>query len=137
RDSARSNRSDRVRDGHVTPIVEQSLTRRALLRSAGAGGRALLAPDLARAGPFVHWSARPGGNVVLRWNNALLPGVRDSKLGAPMVSRGLAIAQTCIYDAWAAYDARPHASAPISRRGYMRDDCIDVVDPLEGQRVHR
>jgi hypothetical protein len=30
--------------------------------------------------------------------------VRNAKLGPPMVARALAIAHTCIYDAWAAYD---------------------------------
>jgi hypothetical protein len=45
-------------------------------------------------------------NVVIQWNNAALQGVRDSKLGPPMVSRALAIVHTCIYDAWAAYDER-------------------------------
>ncbi len=45
-------------------------------------------------------------NVVIQWNRAALQGVRDSKLGPPMVARALAIVHTCIYDAWAAYDAR-------------------------------
>ncbi|HEX2275040.1 MAG TPA: vanadium-dependent haloperoxidase [Acidimicrobiales bacterium] len=43
-------------------------------------------------------------NVVLTWNDAFLEGVRRSTLGPPTVSRALAIAHTCIYDAWAAYD---------------------------------
>ena len=47
-----------------------------------------------------------GDSVVLRWNEAALQGVRDSKLGPPMVARALAIVHTCIYDAWAAYDNR-------------------------------
>ena len=46
-------------------------------------------------------------NVVIQWNNAALQGVRESKIGPPMVARALAIVHTCIYDAWAAYD--PHA----------------------------
>src|SRR5213082_175898 len=45
-----------------------------------------------------------GDSVVLLWNAAALQGVRDSKLGPPMVSRALAIVHTCMYDAWAAYD---------------------------------
>jgi uncharacterized protein DUF6851/vanadium-dependent haloperoxidase-like protein len=52
-------------------------------------------------------SSAPAGradNVVVRWNAAALQGVRDGKLGPPMVSRALAIVHTCIYDAWAAYD---------------------------------
>ena len=43
-------------------------------------------------------------SVVLLWNEAALQGVRDSKLGPPMVARALAIVHTCIFDAWAAYD---------------------------------
>src|SRR6266481_2553741 len=43
-------------------------------------------------------------NIVIQWNNAALQGVRDSKIGPPMVARALAIVHTCIYDAWAAYD---------------------------------
>ena len=42
--------------------------------------------------------------MVIKWNDAFLQGVRDSKLGPPMVARALAIGHTCIYDAWAAYD---------------------------------
>src|SRR6266568_2549728 len=45
-----------------------------------------------------------GDSVVLLWNEAALQGVRDSRLGPPMVARALAIGHTCIYDAWAAYD---------------------------------
>src|SRR6266536_6642551 len=52
----------------------------------------------------------PGGSVVLRWNEAFLQGVRDSRLGPPMVARALAIAHTCIYDAWAAYDNKAVAT---------------------------
>ena len=52
------------------------------------------------------WSQQPPPNVVIQWNQAALQGVRNSKLGPPMVSRALAIVHTCIYDAWAAYDKR-------------------------------
>src|SRR5258705_10371302 len=48
----------------------------------------------------------PNTNLVIEWNQAALQGVRDSKLGPPMVSRALAIVHTCIYDAWSAYDER-------------------------------
>ena len=47
-----------------------------------------------------------GDSIVLLWNEAALQGVRDSKLGPPMVARALAIVHTCIFDAWAAYDHR-------------------------------
>jgi len=45
--------------------------------------------------------------VVSDWNAAALQEVRKSKAlrnGPPMVARALAIAHTCMYDAWAAYD---------------------------------
>jgi hypothetical protein len=45
-------------------------------------------------------------SIALRWSNAALQGVRDAKLGAPVVARALAIVHTCMYDAWAAYDER-------------------------------
>jgi hypothetical protein len=35
-----------------------------------------------------------------------LQGDRDSTIGPPMIARALAIVHTCMYDAWAAYDAR-------------------------------
>ena len=82
------------------------LTRRRLLETAGAGGIALLLPGSAFARPRAGAArtVRPTENVVLRWNDALLQGVRDSKIGPPMVARALAVAHTCMYDAWAAYD---------------------------------
>jgi PAP2 superfamily len=48
-----------------------------------------------------------GATVVSDWNAAALAEVRLSKSlrnGPPMVARALAIAHTCMYDAWAAYD---------------------------------
>jgi hypothetical protein len=45
-------------------------------------------------------------NVVVLWDAAALQGVRDSRIGPPMVARALAIVHTCIFDAWAAYDKR-------------------------------
>src|SRR2546425_10646059 len=44
-------------------------------------------------------------NVVIQWNQAALQGVRDSKIGPPMVARALFIVHNCIYDAWAPYDS--------------------------------
>ena len=82
------------------------MTRRRLLESAGAGGLALLVPGAALARPLTRGArtAKPADNVVLRWNAAFLQGVRNSKLGPPMVARALAVAHTCMYDAWAAYN---------------------------------
>src|SRR4029453_12800441 len=46
-------------------------------------------------------------SVVSDWNAAALAEVRLSRAlrnGPPIVARALAIAHTCMYDAWAAYD---------------------------------
>src|SRR3989449_8167804 len=53
------------------------------------------------------WAASAWATVVVDWNAAALVEVRLSKSlrnGPPMVARALAIAHTCMYDAWAAYD---------------------------------
>jgi Domain of unknown function (DUF6851)/VCPO second helical-bundle domain len=81
-------------------IPEPSLSRWEFLVAAGAGAAALAFPELASSAR----SAHPQANVVVQWNDAFLEGVRKSKLGPPMVARALAIAHTCIYDAWAPYD---------------------------------
>jgi hypothetical protein len=85
--------------------VDSPISRRRFLEWTGACGAALLAPPLAGAFP------RPAGaidahgrSVVILWNEAVLQGLRESKLGPPMAARALAIVHTCIYDAWAAYD---------------------------------
>jgi len=62
------------------------------------------------------WAQDVSPNVVIQWNQAALQGVRDSKLGPPMVSRALAIVHTCIYDAWAAYDERALGTSSESPR---------------------
>src|ERR1700694_49747 len=88
-----------------------AITRRQFLKRAGAGGALLVVPPLAWArGPSLvarqKAEAEAGDSVVVRWNAAALQGVRDSKLGPPMVARALAIVHTSVYDAWAAYDRR-------------------------------
>src|SRR6266705_159017 len=53
------------------------------------------------------WAASACANVVSDWNAAALAEVRLSKSlrnGPPIVARALAIAHTCMYDAWAAFD---------------------------------
>ena len=56
---------------------------------------------LAAESPSQH---RP--SIEIQWDSAALQGIRDAKLGAPVVARALAIVHTCMYDAWAAYDQR-------------------------------
>lgn len=42
----------------------------------------------------------------VRWNEAMLHAVRATRLGPPMVARALAVVNTAMYEAWAAYDDR-------------------------------
>lgn len=77
----------------------------------GTAERRVLAPvQVALATLAVCCIARGGApespNAAVLWNRAALEGVRGSHMGAPMVSRALAIVHTCMYDAWAAYDER-------------------------------
>jgi hypothetical protein len=46
----------------------------------------------------------PGDNVVLRWDAQTLAAVRAVKPGPTITARALAVVQTSMYDAWAAYD---------------------------------
>src|SRR5262245_47228316 len=57
-----------------------------------------------------------GSTIVVDWNNAALAEVRASRLGPPMVARALAIAHTCMYDAWAQYNAQALATTGVTLR---------------------
>jgi hypothetical protein len=88
-----------------------ALSRREFMKRTGAGGALLMVPWLSQtsaADLLGGVRARPSSeeSVVIVWNKAALQGVRDSKLGPPMVARALAIVHSCAYDAWAAYDHR-------------------------------
>ncbi|MEY4375552.1 MAG: hypothetical protein RJB26_102 [Pseudomonadota bacterium] len=47
-----------------------------------------------------------GDTINVEWNAVLLQAIRDTKPGPPMTARAIAVVHTCIYDAWAAYDAK-------------------------------
>jgi hypothetical protein len=82
----------------------ERISRKRSLQAAAAGGSALLVPSWVRAAGLPPNANPRDDSVVVLWNEALVQGVRESKLGPPMVSRALAIAHTCGYDAWSAYD---------------------------------
>lgn len=46
-----------------------------------------------------------GRNVSLQWTDVLLQALKDTKPGPPAAARAIAIVETCMYDAWAPYDA--------------------------------
>ena len=51
-------------------------------------------------------SGAAGATVVTDWNNATLDEIRASRPSPPVASRALAVAHTCMYEAWTAYDPR-------------------------------
>ena len=61
----------------------------------------------ARSGAPVTQLASHGGqeSVALAWNVASVEAARKSSIPGPAIARALSIIHTCIYDAWAAYDA--------------------------------
>src|SRR5437879_6065574 len=94
------------------PPATGELSRRQFLVRAGIGTATLLIQPVSLSG-FFREVTHSGESIVLRWNQAALQGVRDSKLGPPMVSRALAIVHTAAYDAWASY----HRDAVATRLG--------------------
>lgn len=54
--------------------------------------------------PLDSFGPRPTDNVVLRWNEQALSAIRAVKPGPTVVARALAVVQTCVFDAWSAYD---------------------------------
>ncbi|HTD51580.1 MAG TPA: vanadium-dependent haloperoxidase, partial [Thermoanaerobaculia bacterium] len=62
--------------------------------------------------------ARGADTAVVVWDDALLQAVRDNPPGPTIVARALAVFHTCMFDAWAAYDAT--AVPTIARRGWRR-----------------
>jgi hypothetical protein len=65
-------------------------------------GRALLALSISAATV----PAFAVETVVVKWNEAALEAIRITHPGPPIVARALAVVHTCMYDAWAAYDAK-------------------------------
>jgi len=66
----------------------------------------------------VLFATAAAASIVAEWNAAALAEVRAGTLGPPMVARALAIAHTCMYDAWAQYDALAIATTVL--RGSLR-----------------
>ena len=81
-----------------------------------ANARVLAAGLALGAMAFVPPLARAAPNAVVDWNQAALQEVRSGRLSPPVVSRALAIAHTCMYDAWSAYDVRAIAVAATAPR---------------------
>lgn len=56
-------------------------------------------------------------SLVVTWNNAILESIRVTRPGPPITARMLAIAHTCMYDAWSVYTVSARATRlPTSLR---------------------
>jgi hypothetical protein len=53
-----------------------------------------------------------GNNAAIQWDQAALQAVRNVGMGPTPASRAIAIMHTCMYDAWATYDAVAVATRP-------------------------
>jgi hypothetical protein len=68
--------------------------------------------------PLDSLGSRPTDDVVLHWNDQALAAIRTPPtLSPPVSARALAIMNTSMYNAWAAYDA---TAAPTLRDGWTR-----------------
>lgn len=84
------------------------LTRRSFIYRSGAaaaGAYVLLDAVRASAARAAVDGLTGDSTAVVRWNSAALEAIRETHPGPPMVARALAMVQTSIFDAWAAYDA--------------------------------
>ena len=85
--------------------------------TAGCGGGGTVAPN------------RYSRSVAMQWNDELLLSLRGGKLGTPMTARAIGIVHTCLYDAWACYDAVAKPTQlgitrrPVAERTQANQEC--------------
>lgn len=100
-----------------------------LVASAGSQGGSA-APVVGQAPDCLTPTATvPPQTIVGLWNCAALDEVRSSRAlrnGPPVVARALAIAHTCMYDAWAAYDS---LAVGTVLGGALRRPAAERTDP--------
>jgi len=77
-------------------------------------------------------SMTAGATIVSDWNNTALAEVRVAKFGPPIVARALAIAHTCMYDAWAPYDQ--YAIGAVVR-SVVRRPAIERTDANKAEAI--
>src|SRR5262249_11962745 len=84
----------------------------------------------------VLFATTSAASIVAEWNAAALAEVRLStspRNGPPMVARALAIAHTCMYDAWAQYDAQAVATTVL--RGSLRQPASERSDTNKAKAI--
>lgn len=53
---------------------------------------------------FALQAAQAADTVVIQWNDVALQAIRDTRPWPPVTARALAVIDTCMYDAWTAFD---------------------------------
>src|ERR1700694_187862 len=98
-------------------------------------------------------SARAAESIVVRWNSTALQAIRETHAGPPQAARALAMAHTCMYDAWAAYDPvavgtrlgsqlrRPLDEANATNKkkaiSYAAYRCLSDIFPRQQSSLHK
>lgn len=77
-------------------------------------------------------STTAGASIVREWNETALAEVRAARFGPPVVARALAVTHTCIYDAWAAYDARALGVVTV---GSLRRPAFEHTDANKAKAI--
>lgn len=72
--------------------------------------------------------ARAADTVAVRWTDVMLDIIRTTHPLPPVSARYLAIMDTCIYDAWTAYDEKavPTQANGIPRRSHGAHEYITI-----------
>ena len=104
-------------------LTEENMGKDGLKRKLKALSGALLL-----GGSVLIIGAKPAAaadTIVVQWNDVSLQNIRDTHPGPPIVARMLAIVDTCMYDAWTAYD---HVAVPTQASGIARRPASESTD---------
>ncbi len=77
-------------------------------------------------------AAARADSIVTEWNDVFLQAVRDVKFGPPQTARAGAVIHTCIFDAWACYDA---IAVGTEYFGYLRRPEAERTDANKGKAI--
>lgn len=73
-------------------------------------------------------AAHAADTIVVQWNDVTLANIRTTHPGPPIVARMLAIVDTCIYNAWTAYDPVASPTVPKATTGIAKQPPAQISD---------
>ena len=80
-------------------------------------------------------AAPAAASIVTDWNQTALAEVRLARFGPPIVARALAVAHTCMYEAWTAYDARAVSSLASAVATNLRRPATEYTDANKSKAI--